>query len=246
MKIWKSILFGILASILLVVIVLSIIAGKRYRENIKCSGIQIEILDGYLNGFIVKEEIKELLDKEYGRYVGDFIDSLNLVKIEKIVGTKSAVKDVKAYVSKDGLLNIKVTQQKPIARLQTRSGGYYVNENGGLFPLQRNYTSHVLVIDGDISKNPNAEWMTKLVSLVKVLKDENKWKNNIVQINVRNRGELVLIPREGREKFLIGQPIDIDEKLKRIETYYSHIQPNTEDKNYEYIDVRYDKQIICK
>ncbi len=226
--------------------VFAVLAGQKYKQRIECSGIKIEIVDNYLNNFVVKDEIKELIDKEFGSYEGCLIDSINLVRLEKIIKTKSAVKEAAAYVSKDGLLNIKVTQQKPIARLQTKGGGYYINENGGLFPLQRNYTSHVLVIDGDIKKNPEPEWVAKVVGLINLLQEEGKWKDAIVQINVRNGGELILVPREGNEKFILGQPVKLEEKINKIETYYSSIKPNKVDTHYEYIDLRYEKQIICK
>lgn len=246
MKMWKSILFGILTAILIAVMVVSVLAGQKYKERIECTGLKIEIIDNHINNFVLEEEIKELLDKEFGSCKGYLADSINLVKIEKVISTKSAVKDAIAYVSKDGLLNIKVTQQKPIARLQTRGGGYYINENGGLLPLQKNYTSHVLVVDGEIKAKPDPEWVQQVVNLIHLIQEHKKWENAIVQINVKKGGELVLIPREGKEKFLIGQPVRIEEKLRKIETYYSHIKPNIIDKHYEHIDLRYGKQIICK
>ncbi len=245
-KVWKIILYIVLAILLVVAMVFSVLAGQKYKQAIECTGIKIEIVDNHINNFVVKEEIKELIDREYGSYVDCLVDSINLVRLEKIISTKTAVKDADAYVSKDGVLNIKVTQQKPIARLQTVSGGYYINENGGLFPLQRNYTSHVLVIDGDIKKNPDPEWVKKVVSLINLLKEKEKWKEAIVQINVRKGGELILVPREGKEKFILGQPVKLEDKINKMETYYSHIKPNKVDKDYEYIDLRYEKQIICK
>jgi cell division protein FtsQ len=59
-------------------------------------------------------------------------------------------------------------------------------------------------------------------------------------------GNLTLIPREGQEKFLFGQPEEIEKKLRRLEMYYGYIVPEKGEKTYRSVDLRYNDQIICK
>ena len=45
-----------------------------------------------------------------------------------------------------------------------------------------------------------------------------------MQITVQEDGNLVLIPREGRERFLFGQACDMEKKFEKMELYYKGIR----------------------
>ena len=71
-------------------------------------------------------------------------------------------------------------------------------------------------------------------------------KDRIVQIHVDNGGELILIPREGKERFNIGQPVNIKDKFDRMATYYTAIAANREGQAYRTVTLKYDGQIVCR
>jgi cell division protein FtsQ len=202
-----------------------------------------------------KADVKRFLDKEYGGYIGTVLDSIDLCRIETIIDGRSAVMKSQAFVTKDGTLHIKVTQRKPIVRFQKTDGGFYADAEGYVFPLQSSYASYVQIIDGDIPinmksghkgeiENPEEKiWFDKVMKLVNFIED-SPWKERIVQIHVGNGGELTLIPREGEEKFIIGQPMNIEDKFARIEKYYTAIAPL--ERNYKTINLIFDGQIVCR
>ena len=128
-------------------------AGVNSREPIQCKGLNVVILDSLENDFVSRADVKKFLDKEYGQYIGIPIDSINLSRIEDIIDGRSAVMKSEAYVTKDGLLNIKVRQRKPIVRFQKEGGGFYADAEGYVFPLQSSYASYVQIVDGDIPIN---------------------------------------------------------------------------------------------
>ena len=183
------------------------------------------------------------------------LDSIDLCRIETIIDGRSAVMKSQAFVTKDGTLHIKVTQRKPIVRFQKTDGGFYADAEGYVFPLQSSYASYVQIIDGDIPinmksghkgeiENPEEKiWFDKVMKLVNFIED-SPWKERIVQIHVGNGGELTLIPREGEEKFIIGQPMNIEDKFARIEKYYTAIAPL--ERNYKTINLIFDGQIVCR
>ena len=72
------------------------------------------------------------------------------------------------------------------------------------------------------------------------------WSDNISQITVLKGGDLLLVPREGRERFLFGPPTDIAAKFDRIRKYYESIAPNCDPGTYSTVNVKYDGQIICR
>ena len=67
-----------------------------------------------------------------------------------------------------------------------------------------------------------------------------------MQIHVQSNGELILIPRSGKERFMFGQPSSLDEKFSKMEKYYTSIVPEKGSDRYKTVDVRFSNQIVCK
>jgi cell division protein FtsQ len=220
--------------------------GSAHRQGLECKGVSICVTDSAMNSFISCSDVKKYLDTEYGTYTGCRIDSVDLDSIEDILKGKTAVLNSEVYVTKDGLLNISIEQRKPAVRFIGKNGGFYADENGETFPLQKTYSSYVPVIDGDIPSENDSICIRKMVRLVNYLENSSRWKNKIVQISTDSTGNLTLIPREGQEKFIFGQAEDIENKMDRMTLYYSHIIPEKGSKAYRSVDLRYDNQIICK
>ena len=221
-------------------------AGARHRETLTCTGVNICITDSALNSFISSADVKKYLDTEYGAYIGSCIDSIDLHAIEKVLGGKTAVLNSEAFITKDGMLNIDIEQRKPALRFIGKTGGFYADANGETFPLQKTYASYVPVIDGCIPSEKDSLRIRKLVRFVNHLEESQRWKNKFVQMYSDSTGNLTLIPREGQEKFLFGQPEEIEKKLRRLEMYYGYIVPEKGEKTYRSVDLRYNDQIICK
>jgi len=72
------------------------------------------------------------------------------------------------------------------------------------------------------------------------------WKGKIVQISVGTDGGLTLIPREGEERFIFGQPSSIQEKFSKMERYYTTIIPEKGASYYKTVDVRFRNRIVCR
>lgn len=257
-KIVKYIIVSFCGLLLAGGVVAAFLWGSACRAPLTCTGLSVKILDSTVNKFVTRAEVEKYLKKEYGNYIGQHIDSIDLCKVEKIIDSRSAVFKSEAYTTRDGRLNITLTQRTPIVRFQKSDGGFYADADGFLFPLQNSYASRVQIIDGDIPLKANSgykgivtdseelEWLEKVLKVVDYMEKSAVWKDKIVQITVCDGGELRLVPREGREIFLFGQPVNIEDKFGRMEKYYSHIVPAKGADTYSSISVEYDGQIVCK
>ena len=257
-NILKYVLTAVCGALLAALLTVSIILGKDARKGLVCKGLEIAITDSLENSFVSKADIRRYLDKEYGRYLGESLDSLDLVKIEKIIDGRSAVKKSQAFVTRDSILRIEVTQRKPVVRFQKKDGGFYADAEGYIFPLQASYASYVQIIDGNIPLAANSgykgaignarerEWFDNMMNVVNFIDGSKVWKGKIVQIHVEENGELVLVPREGKELFIFGQPKGVADKFGRMEMYYSHIVPEKGSEAYRKVDVRFNDRIVCR
>ena len=194
--------------------------GAENRREVTCNSVDAIIADSL--AFISPDDIKDWM-ADYGTYLG----------------------------------LISVTQRLPVVRFQNASGGFYADAEGFLFPLQQRHTVRVPIVDGalpiKLDKNfkgepqteQEKEWVLSVLDLVRWLDARKEWNDLVGQISVRKDGNLVLVPREGAERFVFGTPTDIDAKFGRIRKYYESIAPSRENP-YKTVDVRFDGQIICR
>lgn len=231
-------------------------ATARERALHTCEGIRLEYADDYR--FVTEADIKDYLDRYYGAYIGQRLDSIALHKVESILDVQSAILKTEAYTTDDGMLNIRLTQREPVIRFQKGSYGFYSDVNGFLFPLQENYTTPVPVMDGAVPIHstegykgaPESEseraWLASVIAMVDYMGKSKIWAENIVQMHVNDDGDIVMIPREGRERFIFGSPTDAKAKFDRMSDYYRYILPEKGEDFYGTVNVKYDKQIVCK
>ena len=257
-RILKYILLATGAAVIAVCICCSFMAGRQLRSTYTCQGLEVTIKDSLENSFVSAADVKAYLDREYGIYKGIPLDSLDMIRIESIVDGRSAVKKSQAYVTRDGILHIDVTQRKPVVRFQKAGGGFYADKEGYIFPLQKSYASHVQVIDGNIPLAANSgykgelqndrekKWFKDMMELINFMEDSRTWKDKIVQIHVNGNRDLILIPREGNEHINFGQPDNIEEKFAKLEKYYTSIIPAQGNGRYTKVDLRYRGQIVCR
>jgi cell division protein FtsQ len=254
----RHIINGVSGALLAACLVLAYMSGVSCRAPLKCTGLNVVIADSSMNRFVSKADVKKFLDKEYGEYVGMLLDSIDLAKVEKIIDGRSAVNKSEAYTTRDGMLNVKVTQRTPVVRFQKSDGGFYADAEGFLFPLQSSYASRVQVIDGEIPLKANSgykgeitdekerAWLEKVIDLVNYMENSRTWKDKIVQITVCDGGELIMVPREGTERFHFGQPDEIQEKFRKMEKYYTAVVPAKGEKEYSVVNLEYEGQIVCR
>lgn len=233
------------------------VSGAKNRALL-CSGVDIVVSDSLESRFVSREDVEKYLAEGYGECAGKEISRIDFTEIEKSVNSKSAVLKCEAYATDDGILHLEMTQRKPLIRFQSATGGFYADEGGYLFPLKDNYTSYVVIVDGHLplsvssgykgrcSDDAEAAWLDDMISMVKYMKKSTVWADNIVQIHVEGNGDLVLIPREGKEKFIFGKPGGYEDKFGLMSYYYKSIVPAKGENHYSSVNVKFGRQIICK
>lgn len=235
---------------------LLVIAKNRHRTRLTCEGLRVEYADN--NRFVSEDDVKAYIDKYYGSYIGQRLDSVDLCRIENILDDQSAVLKSEAFITPDGRLNVRLSQRAPVLRFQKGDLGFYVDERGYIFPLQENYSADVPVVDGDIPidytdgykgkarTEREDRWISGVLGMMNWLSKSKTWKDSIVQVAVSSKGDLILVPRTGKEKIVFGSPDGVADKFSRIEKYYEYIRPSVAEGYYSTVNVKYDGQIICR
>jgi cell division protein FtsQ len=75
----------------------------------------------------------------------------------------------------------------------------------------------------------------------------NDFLNPLVeQVFVNKEGEMILVPKVGNQKILIGNIENIEDKLYRLEQFYKKALPFEGWDKYSLINLKFKNQIICK
>ena len=253
-----NILFISVAVVLTAVSALAHRAGKKELDSITCNALQVNVTDSASWKFIDESNVKEFME-EYGTYIGQRLDSVDLKKIENMLGNHSALSGCEAYLTSDGVLHLEVTQRRPVVRLLKNGTGFYADGDGYLFPLHPHYSPDVPTVTGNIpvsysdgfkgrpEDESEREWLGKVISMVQYVSSDKKALDApISSIAVDGRGNLTVKLTPDGESFILGSADGLPGKFRKIREYMEVIAPQAPEKGYKVVDLRYDRQIICK
>lgn len=236
-----------------------------YEQNHKaCTGIEVKIAKSEENSFVTKEDIFEILANRGDSLEGKMLSTIDYNALEDLLMNNPSIKDVQVYAGLDGKVNVKVKQRAPLVRVFNNSDeSYYIDVDGFLMPLSENYTSRVIVANGyirdkfhasyarDLNKISTVDSLSKTTVLddiyliAKRLENDEFWGSQIQQIWVDENQELVLIPRVGNHKIIIGDRIDLDLKLNKLMIFYKEGLNKTGWNQYSIINLKYKDQVVC-
>jgi len=240
------------------------VVADNILKNTRIKSIEIVVSDSLMHNFIDKQDVLDLLKDSNIVIKGKLYDSVNTLKIENIIRSQSVVKNAEVYATYDGKLHINIVQRTPIVRIITYDkDSYFIGEEGHIIPYNPKNSSRVIVASGKIdaplqlfSENFNVKnsrmmfyrdtLLKSIYEISKFIYEDEFWKNNIEQIYVFDENEFHLIPKVGSFFINFGDIKDFKDKFKYLEVFYKDVLPKVGWNRYSEIDLRYDKQIICR
>ncbi|MEG2849326.1 MAG: hypothetical protein RR880_03735, partial [Bacteroidales bacterium] len=179
------------------------ILEKQGKSKEICNTVKVTLLDSAQNRFVSSHEVIEIINSFMGESVGKRNKEINLNLIEELLNKRSAIKQAQVSLTKDGKMSINITQRRPVLRIQTENGGFYVDDTQYIFPLIEDFTSYVPIVSGYIPFIINAEhrgkaleddknWMSHILKMGYFLDENPFWNAQIEQIYVDVNGDILL------------------------------------------------------
>ncbi len=248
--------------ILLCALVWSLTSGMSARKlrGRTCQGggqLDVVVTDSLERNFVRRADVEKWLEAEYRAYAGLPLDSVDLYRIEHIIQHHSVVRDCQAWLTDDGILHVELSQREPVVLFDNGTNGFYADATGFIFPLQARDMVEVPVVDGAIplkvergfkgflEDKEQRAWLERIIGLVGHMRG-TIWERNIVQLTVDRDGNLVLTPAQGKERFIFGAPVRVEEKFGLMQAYYESVVPAKEKGWYKTVDLRYRGQLVCR
>ena len=233
---------------------LAVFAAGRKVEKI-CNKVYITIDNEYNNYFIGEREVKDILTRNgTSRLEGLKVDEIDLKSLEMRIKSHKFVQDAQVFRDLAGNINIKIKQNRPIARIihADSQQDVYIDAEGNVLPLSDRFTARVL----PIARAANAPSLTKgffqapagkeYLALIKFIDNDAFWKAQLAQMFIDGRGKVSFLPQVGNERIEFGRPEDIDQKFKKILVFYKKILPAMGWDKYKRVNVEFSDQIICE
>lgn len=237
---------------------LASLAHKSQAERglVSCNSLEVVFLDSL--EFVSEKDVKNYIGANYGQYVGQHMDSVDLARIEGLLRKKSVIMKSEAWMTDDGTLHVSIAQRAPVLRFKDGDYGFYVDREGYVFPLHKSYTADVPVIEGRLPFRPAAGydgeaasekdrlWIAEMLEFNRRIEDSRTWRKLVRRIMILDDGDIALTTAKGGELFILGGTGQLKEKFSKIEKYYSYIAPQKGENHYKTVNLKYKGQIICR
>lgn len=229
---------------------------EEHQKELRCNSITVIIKDSLQNRFVSPQEVIELLEEEGVVELASSLYKLELNELERTINKKRAIKKSEISYTLLGNMVVEVTQRRPIIRVESQEGGFYIDDSGYIFPLVKSFTSYVPIVTGDlpIRVEPDQrgeikegeEWLGRLYSLALFLDREPLWNSMVEQLYFDKDGDLYISPRIGSSEVLFGQLTNIEDKFNKLALFYKEIAPHYGWDYYESVNLEFNGQLVCK
>lgn len=240
----------------------SLAFSEREHRLVKCRNIEVVINNDDENYFVEREDIIQMIKDNGDSLINQPLWSINIPKIEAVLNTHPSIDSAEVFEHVNGDISIYINQRKPIARIITKTNeSYYIDSEGFLMPLSPRFTAHVPVFDGDIRETYGANYETDfsndvindslfkttslddVFSLAKYIVADEFWNAQIVGVTVGE--EIVITPRVGNHKIILGDSENLEEKFKKLYVFYQEGLTKKGWNTYSIINLKYRNQVVC-
>ncbi|NNE27885.1 MAG: hypothetical protein HKN09_13660 [Saprospiraceae bacterium] len=201
---------------------------------------------------ISEEEVRHILKGQIGYDISiSNTRGLDLLSLEKYLKEESRIEDVEIYLDKKNRVHVIVIQKDPIIRVEVSGGeDYYLDKNGFKVPLIKNQILRVPIVTGQIDPyiptyaEEEDHNLNMVMTMAKKVSQDEFLSALVEQIHIDKNDEIVLVPKMGRAKILLGQIDGIDEKMYKLKTYYQKGIKHIGLDKFDELNMKYEGQVL--
>ncbi len=223
--------------LILVVFLYAFSSARNSKRLVSQPNIQFI---GNKNLFITQEAVSKLLIQNQQGVTNVPKETLDLNGLESTLNKNPIIEFAEVYVNVEGKLTAKVKQKTPIARV-LGNNSYYIDSNGGVMPLSKNYTERVPFVTGFVKKN-NLDIVFTVADYV--LKDEFL-KQNVIEIHQNKNNSIDLKLRQTKFVVHLGQIKQLEKKISNLKAFYIKATKDKVLDKYSKVNLQFGNQVVC-
>ena len=247
---WKKIVMGTVWMLIGAGTIVLLGAAMQKKNQKKCSDIKIEITGVERHMFIDEKDVLTILNAA-GPVVGNKIATINLRAMETMVEKNSWVKNAEMFIDNNQVLQVRIEERQPVARVFTLEGSsFYLDSNALRLPLSEKISARVPVFTGFPSDKPklakpDSALLYNIVKIGQYIGADSFWMAQVAQVDITPQSNFEMIPIVGDHVVVLGDAENVDNKFKRLYTFYRKAWLQNGINTYEKFDVQYNNQVVA-
>lgn len=225
-------------------------AAMRIKDQKKCTKIYVQISGSDRETVINEEDIRLLLNI-HGNIIGQPVKNIDLKTLESLLKKNVWIKNAELYLDNNQVLNTKIDERIPIARVFTIKGNSFYLDNTGLkMPLSERLSFRVPVFtnfpsDKDILSLSDSSMLESIVKLGKYISQDSFRMAQVSQIDILPSSDFEIVPSIGNLIIEIGDTSDLDKKFIKLITFYKQTVWENTVNTYSKIYLQFKNQVVA-
>ena len=231
--------------------VVLLIAAMSKKNNERIAGVEIKISGVQNNYFISKKDVMEMLEKvNKGKLDKSTVNSLDLAAMETRLEKDQWIKRAEIFYDNNNVLQVKITEREPIARIFTISGtSFYIDSSLTRLPLSDKFSARLPVFTGfptevRVLKKQDSVLLSEVKVLSEYIGSHPFWMAQIDQIDITPASEFEMIPKLGNQLIRFGDVNNYQEKFNKLLAFYKQVQTRIGWNKYSVLDIRFKNQVV--
>ncbi len=238
----KIVIKFILLAGVLSYMVFAIVTMSRDDDQRICQGIRIYLEDAPNKDFVDSSFVAGLLSSADMQIQNQHISDIDINGTEAIIRNNPYIDSVTCYYTPEDVMCIKVIPRTPVLHVMAENGeSYYMDDNGNDMPTSH-FALDLCLATGNITKQFAKE---HLLPIAHYINEHEPWNKDIQQIYVKTPKHLELIPTIEGHKIILGEPVDLESKMKRLSAFYEECLNKVGWNKYSVINLNFADQVVC-
>ncbi|NCI48025.1 cell division protein FtsQ/DivIB [Sediminibacterium soli] len=225
-------------------------AAMQKKSRRHCTDIRVEISGAEKHMFIDEKDVLDMLHVT-GTATGSALSTINLRSLESVVERNPWVKNAEMFLDNNQVLQIRITERQPVARVFTKDGySFYVDSAALRLPLSDKLSARVPAFTGfptgrPILSKPDSALLYSVVNIGQNILADSFWMAQTAQVDITPEAKFEIVPVIGDHIIGLGNDGEIAGKLNRLYTFYKKAWLQNGIGTYEKLDAQYANQVVA-
>lgn len=226
------------------------------RSSALCEEVQIVNHTEYDAQLVSNKIVKAAFEAIEAPVEGRPMNQIDTRSIEQGVVSLPYIKSATAYKTIDKKIVIELQERTIIARLIDENGlSAFLDSEGYVLPRLSSVSLRLPVVSGQFKLNKeklklgyssnDVKSLEAIYRYAKLITGSEFWKAQLQQTYVDSQGNFTAIPQVGKHEIEFGAIENIENKLKKLATFYEQGMNEARWNKYRTINLKYKDQVVC-
>lgn len=226
------------------------------RSSALCQDVLINNSTKYDVQLVSEESVLAAIEAVEKPIEGRPMNKIDTRTIEDAVVNLPYIKSATAYKTIDKKVVVELEERKLIARLIDENGvSAFLDSEGFILPRRKALALRLPVVTGkfklDTEKlvggysSAGTTSLESIYSYTRLIVESAFWKAQLQQTYIDSKGNFIATPQVGNHEIEFGSIEGMENKLKKLATFYEQGMNEARWNKYKTINLKYEDQIVC-